>query len=35
MSKRDTLLLVDDMLQSARKIKSYTLGYNYDIIKEK
>ena len=30
MSKRDTLLLLDDMLQSAHKIKRYTNGLNYD-----
>jgi len=30
MSKRDTLLLLDDMLQSAQKIKQYTAGLNYD-----
>jgi len=30
MSKRDTLLLLEDMLQSARKIKQYTQEMNYD-----
>ena len=30
MSKRDTLLLLDDMLQSAKKIKLYTKGLDYD-----
>jgi uncharacterized protein with HEPN domain len=30
MSKRDTLLLLDDMLQSARKIKQYTKGLDYN-----
>ena len=30
MSKRDTLLLLDDMLQSARKIKEYTKNLDYD-----
>jgi uncharacterized protein with HEPN domain len=30
MSKRDTLLLLDDMLQSARKIKQYTKGFDYE-----
>jgi len=30
MSKRDTLLLLDDMLQSALKIKQYTKDLNYD-----
>lgn len=30
MSKRDTLLLIDDMLQSALKIKRYTKDLNYD-----
>jgi uncharacterized protein with HEPN domain len=30
MSKRDTLLLLDDMLQSAQKIKQYTKGLDYD-----
>ena len=29
MSKRDTLLLIDDMLQSALKIKQYTFGMDY------
>jgi len=29
MSKRDTLLLLDDMLQSAQKIKQYTKGFGY------
>lgn len=30
MSKRDLHLLLDDMLQSALKIKQYTSGMNYD-----
>lgn len=30
MSKRDTLLLLDDMLQSAYKIQKYTTGQNYN-----
>jgi uncharacterized protein with HEPN domain len=30
MSKRDNLLLLDDMLQSALKIKQYTEGLDYD-----
>ncbi len=30
MSKRDTLLLLDDMLQSARKIKQYTKYLDYN-----
>lgn len=30
MSKRDTLLLLDDMLQSALKIKRYTKDIDYD-----
>ncbi len=30
MSKRDTLLLLDDMLQSALKIKRYTNNLNFD-----
>ena len=30
MSKRDNLLLLDDMLQSALKIKQYTQDLNYD-----
>jgi uncharacterized protein with HEPN domain len=29
MSKRETLLLLDDMLQSAYKIQKYTSGQNY------
>lgn len=29
MSKRDTLLLLEDMLQSANKIKLYTKGFDY------
>ncbi|MCX6219719.1 MAG: DUF86 domain-containing protein [Bacteroidia bacterium] len=29
MSKRDTQLLLDDMLQSAQKIKQYTKGFDY------
>ena len=30
MSNRDTLLLLDDMLQSAQKIKQYTKGFDYE-----
>jgi uncharacterized protein with HEPN domain len=30
MSKRDVLLLLDDMLQSALKIKRYTKDIDYD-----
>ncbi len=30
MSKREILLLLDDMLQSAQKIKRYTQGLDYD-----
>ncbi len=30
MSKRDALLLIDDMLQSAIKIKKYTRGFNFE-----
>ena len=30
MSKRETLLLLDDMLQSAHKIKRYTKDLDYD-----
>ena len=30
MSKRDTMLLLDDMLQSAQKIKQYTEGFDYN-----
>jgi len=30
MSKRDTLLLLDDMLQSAQKIMRYTKDLDYD-----
>lgn len=30
MSKRDTLFLLDDMLQSALKIKNYTKDINFD-----
>ena len=30
MSKRDTLLLLDDMLQSALKIKKYTKDFNFE-----
>lgn len=29
MSKRETLLLIEDMLQSAQKIRRYTLGLDY------
>lgn len=31
MSKRDTSLLLDDMLESANKIKRYTSGMTYDL----
>jgi len=30
MSKRDIILLLDDMLQSAKKIKQYTNGLDFD-----
>jgi uncharacterized protein with HEPN domain len=30
MSKRDTILLLEDMLQSAQKIKKYTKGLDFD-----
>ena len=30
MSKRDSLLLVDDIIQSFKKIKSYTQGLTFD-----
>lgn len=30
MSKRDTLLLLDDMLQSSQKIKRYVAGLDFD-----
>lgn len=30
MSKRDTLLLLDDMLQAAYKIKRYTQGFDFN-----
>ena len=30
MSKRDILLLLDDMLQSAQKIKRYTKDFDFD-----
>ena len=30
MSKRDTILLLDDMLQSTQKIKRYTKNLNFD-----
>ena len=30
MSKRDTLLLLDDMLQSALKIKKYTKAFDFE-----
>jgi uncharacterized protein with HEPN domain len=30
MSKRDTILLLDDMLSSAKKIKLYTEGIDFD-----
>ena len=30
MSKRDTILLLDDMLQSALKIKKYTKNLNFE-----
>jgi uncharacterized protein with HEPN domain len=32
MSKRETLLLLDDMLQSAYKIQKYTSGQNYNAL---
>ena len=37
MSKRDTILLLDDMLQSAKKIKRYTndLDYNSFLLDDK
>jgi uncharacterized protein with HEPN domain len=31
MSKRDTLLLLEDMLQSAQKIKQYTKDFDYEV----
>ena len=31
MSKRDTLLLLEDMLVSAQKIKRYINGFNFDL----
>ncbi len=31
MSKRDTLLLLEDMLESANKIKRYTTNMTYDL----
>jgi uncharacterized protein with HEPN domain len=31
MSKRDNLLLLDDMLQSAQRIKRYTKDLDYDL----
>ena len=34
MSKRDTFLLLDDMLQSSLKIKRYTAGLNFDSFSE-
>lgn len=30
MSKRDTILLLDDMLQSAHKIRRYTQGFDFN-----
>ena len=30
MSKRDLILLLDDMLEAAKSIKQYTLGMDYD-----
>ena len=30
MSKRDTTLLLDDMLQSTQKIKKYTQGLSFE-----
>ena len=30
MSKRDAILLLDDMLQSAQKIKRYLKGHDYN-----
>lgn len=30
MSKRDSMLLIEDMLESALKIKKYTIGQNID-----
>lgn len=30
MSKRDTLLLLDDILQAAKKIKRYVKGHDFD-----
>lgn len=30
MSKKNTSLLLEDMLESARKIKKYTLNYSFD-----
>jgi uncharacterized protein with HEPN domain len=34
MSKREIRLLLDDMLQAAIKIRSYTEGYNYELFLE-
>jgi uncharacterized protein with HEPN domain len=34
MSKRDTWLLLDDMLQAAIRIRSYTEGYNFELFME-
>jgi uncharacterized protein with HEPN domain len=34
MSKRDTLLLIEDMLQSSLKIKKYTAGLNFESFSE-
>lgn len=31
MSRRDTLLLLNDMLQSAKKIKQYTTGFDFQV----
>lgn len=34
MSKREIWLVLDDMLQAAIKIRSYTEGYNYELFLE-
>lgn len=34
MSKRDTWLLLDDMLQAALRIRNYTEGYNFELFLE-
>ncbi len=31
MSKRDRILLIEDMLEAALKIKRYTIGMDYDL----